>query len=282
MPENTAVIDTKYRNNRQARIKQEEEELAKLLKGEDEGTDKEEVDGEITEETASEKEDKQKVSKEEETYKKRYGDLRRHAQKKEQDLKDEIERLKNQGASVTPPTSEEDLEKWQKDNPEIASIISTLAEKKANERFSSANERLKHLDEEASSLKRERAENEIAKKHPDFYEIREDDAFHDWAETQPKVIQDALYEDPEDYQSVIRVLDLYKADVTPKPKSKKAKEDIDAAASVSTKGKSTPDGEQKAKWSESKVYGLSDADYAKYAEEIDQAMADGNFIYDMQ
>ena len=80
------------------------------------------------------------------------------------------------------------------------------------------------------------------------------------------------------------MLDLYKADTAPKrgrPK-KKAEEDIEAAASVSVKGKAVPEGEQQTKWSESKVYALSDKDYAKYAEEIDQAMADGNFIYDMQ
>ena len=30
--------------------------------------------------------------------------------------------------------------------------------------------------------------------HPDFDEIRDGDEFHEWAEDQPKWVQDALYE----------------------------------------------------------------------------------------
>ena len=36
------------------------------------------------------------------------------------------------------------------------------------------------------------------KLHPDFSQIREDDSFHDWAEAQPKWVQDALYDNETD------------------------------------------------------------------------------------
>ena len=48
--------------------------------------------------------------------------------------------------------------------------------------------------------------------HPDFAEIRDSDDFHEWADEQPKWVQDALYENSEDARSAARAIDLYKAD----------------------------------------------------------------------
>ena len=49
---------------------------------------------------------------------------------------------------------------------------------------------------------------------PGSYSIpdAESDTFHDWAEEQPKWVQDALYENADDPASVVRVIDLYKSD----------------------------------------------------------------------
>ena len=40
--------------------------------------------------------------------------------------------------------------------------------------------------------KKEKAEVELMKIHPDFNDIRDSDDFHDWADEQPKWVQDAL------------------------------------------------------------------------------------------
>ena len=71
--------------------------------------------------------------------------------------------------------------------------------------------------------------------HPDFIEIRQDDAFHTWAEAQPKWVQNALYENIDDAQSVARVIDLYKVDkgITNKKKAKPSEKA--AASSVKNK-----------------------------------------------
>ena len=53
---------------------------------------------------------------------------------------------------------------------------------------------------------------ELLKLHPDFVDIREDDDFHNWAEEQPKWVQQALYENDNDAKSAARAIDLYKAD----------------------------------------------------------------------
>ena len=45
--------------------------------------------------------------------------------------------------------------------------------------------------------------------HPDFDDIRDSDEFHEWAESQPKWVQDALYENDNDARSAARAIDLY-------------------------------------------------------------------------
>ena len=117
--------------------------------------------------------------------------------------------------------------------------------------------------------------------HPDFQEIRADDAFHSWAEKQPKVVQDALYENSEDAKSVARVIDLYKSDQGIKTKGVSSS-DKAAASSVKAKGRSTPDTDDSSKYlSESQVAKMSMKEYEKRMDEIFDAQRSGKFIYDM-
>ena len=88
------------------------------------------------------------------------------------------------------------------------------------------------------SATREKAEVELLKAHPDFGEIRDSDEFHNWAEEQPKWVQDALYENDNDARSAARAIDLYKSDKGI-GKSTKEKSDKGAAMEVGTKSTKT-------------------------------------------
>ena len=75
---------------------------------------------------------------EEKTFKKRYGDLRRHSQKQKQDFDEKISALESQLSEATKaqiqlPKSEEEIEVWSKEYPDEAAIIETIAIKKAKE-----------------------------------------------------------------------------------------------------------------------------------------------------
>ena len=61
-----------------------------------------------------------------------------------------------------------------------------------------------------TDLGRDLAELELLILHPDFVEIRQDNAFHDWVSTQAKWVQDALYENEDDANLAARAIDLYK------------------------------------------------------------------------
>ena len=226
------------------------------------------------------------LSPEEKNFKKRYGDLRRHTQEKEKAFQAQLDKLTAQLDAATKnelvlPKSEDEVEAWAKKYPDVAGIVEAIADKKASERSSELDGRLKEIESLRATAKREKAEAELLSFHPDFQEIRADDAFHSWAEKQPKVVQDALYENSEDAKSVARVIDLYKADQGIKTKASSSS-DKAAASSVKAKGRATPDTDDSSKYiTESQVAKMSIKEYEKRMDEIFDAQRSGKFIYDM-
>ena len=298
MSDNRTMINPHYNNpRRQARIEREEKELEELMKKGrepqvEEDDEEEEVQEEETQEVKEPPKKKEEEPKEEEdgddeglsaeekTFKKRYGDLRRHSQKERQELLDRIEKLEKGNKEIVPPTSEEELESWIKKYPQVASIVSTIADKKAKEMFSSAEERLTKIDELTAEVNRKTAEAKILEAHSDFLSIRDSVDFHTWAEQQAKWVQDALYENDDEPKSVISVLDLYKFK-TGKTTTDKKREQKSAASSLKSKA-SQPDADVSSrKIRESAVAKMSDAEYEANEEAILAAMRNGNFIYDM-
>ena len=269
-----AFANRKYTN--EEKRKKEEEELEQMMK---------EQRGEVEQED-TEPEEAAPTNAEEKTFKKRYSDLRRHQQKQAEDFKKEIDALKKQLGDATQkemqlPKSDEDIEEWAKEYPDVAAIVETIATKKAREQASALEERVKAIDEMQISATKEKAEVELMRMHPDFGEIRDSDDFHDWAEEQPKWVQDALYDNDNDARAAARAIDLYKADKgigKEKPKSNK-----DAAKSVSTKNsRSTPQKDEASSYlKESDVQKMSAQEYEKNSDEIMEAIRSGKFVYDV-
>ena len=269
-----AFANRKYTN--EEKRKMEEEELEQMLK---------EQRGE-TEEATEEVEEEEPTNAEEKTFKKRYSDLRRHQQKQAEEFKTELAELKRQLADATKkemklPKSDEDIETWAKDYPDVAAIVETIAIKKAQEQSEALEERMRAIDELQSSATKEKAEVELMRLHPDFDEIRDSDKFHEWAEEQPKWVQDALYENDNDARSAARAIDLYKADMG--ISDKKPKSDKEAAKSVSTKNtRSKPQEDESLSYlKESDVQRMSAVEYESKSDEIMEAIRSGKFIYDV-
>jgi len=267
----TAFINKKYKN--EDRLKKEEEELENLLA---------EQKGEVEQDKEPEPQ-----GAEERSFKKRYGDLRRHMQEKEKEWSDKFESLQSQLTDATKkeiklPKSDEDIDAWTQKYPDVAAIVETIAIKKAKEQAAALEDRVKAVDEMRINASREKAEAELMRLHPDFDEIRDSDDFHDWAEEQPKWIQDALYENGNDARSAARAIDLYKADrgITGKKKTVSSK---DAARSVGTRdSRSRPtDSSTATVILESDVQKMSAQEYEKRSDEIMEAIRTGSFVYDL-
>lgn len=286
-PKVAGFVDPNYTSKaNRRRIEQEEAELDKLMKGEqneEDTSEDQEPDGE-TQELSDESDKKDEtLSSEERTYKKRYSDLRDHLNKQSAEIKQLQSKLENAETSGTlrPPKSDEDIEAWANEYPDIAAIVETIASKKAEERFSGAEARLKEIDRISEEATRSKLEQEIRAIHPDFDELRDSDAFHDWAKKEPKWVKDALYDNSEDPASVARVIDLYKMhnglDTKSKKKATKA-----AASAVVTKRSTKPDSNDTAgHFSESQVHKMTANEYEKNSDAIMEAIRAGKFTYDM-
>jgi hypothetical protein len=264
--------------SQEERVKKDEEELEQLIK---------EQKGEV--ETSEEKtqDEEEPSSAEEKTFKKRYGDLRRHTQDKEKQFQKQLDALKEQLGKATKkemklPKSDQDIEAWAKEYPDVAKIVETIAMKKAKEQSLELESRIQKIDAMSADAQKDKAEAELMRIHPDFNDIRDSDAFHDWADEQPKWVQDALYENDNDARSAARAIDLYKSDKGIS-KETKTKSDKSAAMEVGTKStKSKVDAtESNKKILESSVQKMSAQQYEKQADTIMEAIRSGNFIYDV-
>jgi len=275
-PKKVAFVSKPY--TQEERIKKEEAELEQLIK---------EQKGEAKAKEAEDKGEEEPTSAEEKTFKKRYGDLRRHTQEKEKQFQQQLDDLKQQLDKATKkemklPKSDEDLEAWAKEYPDVAKIVETIAMKKAREQSEQLEARLQKIDEMSVEAKKEKAEAELMRLHPDFDTIRDSDDFHEWAEEQPKWVQDALYENDNDARSAARAIDLYKSDrnISKKDSTQSSRS---AAMEIGTKSSKTKvdTTESGKKIRESDVQKMSAIQYEKQADTIMEAIRSGNFIYDV-
>ena len=272
----TPIKYKKDRSSEEAELQQLEEERRSLLQ-----------------EQKAEEEDKaetESLAPEEKTFKKRYGDLRRHSQQKEEQLKEQVRALEAQLSTATKeaiqlPKSDEEISEWSQKYPDVAKIVESIATKKAQELDSTIEKRLELIAEREADANRKRAEAELLQFHRDFDDIRNDEEFHGWVQEQPTWVQQALYENENDARAAARAIDLYKVDrnIADK-KSSVQKTDKAAAQAVSSRGQSTVADSKEAQsnqWRESDVAKMRPQEFAKNEEAIMQAIQSGNFIYDV-
>jgi hypothetical protein len=264
------VVAFGRRNASEERIRLAEEELKAL-----------------TEANESPKEDdkQEPESSEERTFKKRYGDLRRHSQKLQDDLQKQIDGLQDQltkaaHKEIKLPKSEDELSAWATEYPDVYKIVETIAMKKAKEQSTGIEDRLKKIDEAERSTAREKAEFELLRLHPDFGDIRDQDEFHQWVEDQPIGIQQALYENDTDAKSAARAIDLYKSDKGIKTAKKTSDKDLASAVGRGTRSSPSASSNEGAIY-ESQVAKMSMKEYESRQEEINTSMRTGKFVYDL-
>jgi vacuolar-type H+-ATPase subunit I/STV1 len=242
------------------------------------------TDSDVTIENVNETEN---GSAEEDTFKKRYGDLRRHMQQTVETKDKEVETLRKQikdkeKEEFTLPTSEEEIDAWANKYPEVANIVDSIAQKRAREASNEVEQSMSDLRKMKQQLEREKAEHELKRLHPDFDSIRTSKPFHEWVAVQPQYIQDALYKNENDAVAAARAVDLYKADNGMIREGRSDSElKKEAARSVKKGEHSRPSSTPSKQWSDSKVAALTAQEFEKFEEEIHSAMQAGAYKYDM-
>ena len=244
-----------------------------------------EVETTATEESKEETDEKKPkedrpVGVEDAAFKKRYDDLKRHYDETISKHKDEVLKLKKEKEAVASQPifkSKEDLEEWRKDYPDMYDSVMQLTTEATIKAKQDMEEELLQIKKQQSSLARDRAEVELAKKHPDFKDIRESSDFHDWASVQDSTVQSWLYDNSDNPKSAARAIDLYKYDRGLSDKKVKYDAKKEAAKTVSkTKVSETPT--EKKQWTWEAIKKMKPETYAKFEEDIDKAHREGRIV----
>lgn len=202
-------------------------------------------------------------------YKKRYDDLKKHYDNKINEFKQKEKEL--QAQSRMQQRVEQTVR--HQDRKEAASQPARKTEVTKTPTPT--------LAQREAKVARREAEMSLQKAHPDFAQIRESTEFHTWAKSQPKVIQDWVYNNPNDVGLAVKAIDIYKSE-TGKTSSRttggsQSRPSGSAADMVSTKTKTVDAGEPRI-WSQREIAALSMEQYDKYEEEIDLAVSEGRVV----
>lgn len=259
-------------DKRTAELEAELEALEALEAGMNEGRpepkiEREEITSEVTDNVVE-------LSPDEATWKKRFGDLRRHSQKIEKDLKDKLTEMEARltEAPTASSLTTEQIKKWAETNPQANAIIRAIAAEQSGDKGKALNE----IEEVKTQLAKDKAEAKVRKAHPDFDEIIADTIFHDWAETQPEFVQDKIY-DNLSAEDTIWAISLYKKEKNIRPLT-----DSDTAKAVKGSSKASPASDKgKGRFTESKVSKMSPAEFEKNYDAIMEEMRTNPSFYDM-
>ena len=215
-------------------------------------------------------------------YKKRYDDLKRHYDGKIQEFKDKEKELEATLTQATRqhiplPKSEEELEQFRQEFPDVYDVVETIATKKAGEKAQSLEQELESFKEKEQSARAQAAYQQLLNSHPDFDDIRVDEKFLSWLEDQPGSIADGILKNNTDAKLASRVIDLYKVDAGISKKRAK-KSQADAAASVSSPKSRDVTNEasgDKRIFTATQIAKMRPWEFEKLESEIDSARADG-------
>ena len=238
----------------------------------------------VSEDTSSEEEatpkEERPVNAEEKVFKKRYDDLKRHYDSTVNKHKDDVEKLKRQleenADKINLPKTKEEVDAWKAKYPDVYDIIETIAYTKADEKSKKLQNDLKELETQQASVQRDKAEVELAKLHPDFNDIREDEKFHEWVAKQDSTIQGWLYDNTSNAKLAARAIDLYKMDTG--YGKKKTNKSLEASKSVTSTSKREVDTSNKKMWKISEIAKLKPQQFAKYEKDIDLARKEGRIV----
>ena len=221
-------------------------------------------------------------------YKKRYDDLKRHYDSKVSEFKAEINGLRQAMDSravemprgVTPPKTLEELEEFKERYPDVFEVVQTVSSIQAESQISDLRDQLDTIKKREGELEKQKAYEELLRAHPDFNELRQEDAFLSWLDDQPNSISDGIYKNNKDARWAARVLDLYKAD-TGQTKKKKNKSDSSAAEAVTrtvARDVKTTSGEDRI-WKASEIGKMKPWQFEQVEAELDKARQEGRIDY---
>jgi DNA-binding protein YbaB len=177
------------------------------------------------------------------------------------------------------PNSAEELDKLKAIDPILFAKVEKLSQYFVQRDTADIKTKIEATEKKEYELAKKEARAELLKAHPDVYTVVETDEFKEWAENQPKEIQNWVYNNPTNSALAIKAIGLFKAEVsTTKKESRKNSNQSgldDASSLVSTRMTQTPADTSRKTWTRQEIQRLSMEEYDKYEAEIDLAVREG-------
>ena len=233
-----------------------------------------------TQNTAPEEEgEEEKTPKKRTNYKKRYDDLKRHYDEKLSEFKQrEQELLATARPQYQAPKTQEDIEKFKEEYPDLYDTVETVAHLRSSEQVEQIEAQLNAIKEREARIIQREAEADILAKHPDFPELRDSEEFHTWAETQPEQIQQWIYKNPDNAQLASKAIDLFKLENGYKAQTKSQPKPTGSAADMVSTKTTAIDAKQPKIWTEGEIAAMSLDKFDKYENEIREAISEGRVV----
>lgn len=217
------------------------------------------------------------------SWKDRYSNLRSYSSKKENELNKRIKALEDEMNSRSRPPlpkSKEEVEEWAKKFPEPYAYIESLIRMNLHPVSEDVNSKFKELEEEKIKLNKEKAKLKLSELQPDFFsDIMPSKEFAEWLDTKSKRLQDAMYEDDDPY-AASEVISLYKAE-TGYGKKKTTSKPNSAAYVPSSAATRVNSNSGSYDFLESQIAQMSEREYDKNEEAIENARLSGRIHYDI-
>ena len=223
---------------------------------------------------------------EEATFKKRYGDLRRHAQQRENELKGKISEYEKrltqlESAAKQPmPKTKEEFETWRTSYPDIASFIEMIADEKAAQRSGQLQQELGSVKEKLVETEKEKAYATLKVLVPDIEEIVPSIDYKKWFQNQPMFIQEEL-NTSDDPHKIAYYMNIYKLTLAPTGKSGKSSSLDALATSVKNTGTQPGRNASQFKFTQSQIAKMSPQEFEKREAEIIEARNSGKILDDL-
>jgi hypothetical protein len=229
------------------------------------------------------------TSVDEEVWKKRYGDLRRHVDTVQNDSKTRITELENKleqalRGQLKAPKSDEDVELWMREYPEFAGILETIVQKRIREATSRTEEKLSKVELKQKELDAKEAFILLREAHPDLNELlAKDSDFRKWLDKQPEKYKNKM--NSLDVEEASLVISKYKAENKKTRKSKVDDDDFAPASAAKVVTRTVveePDiGAGDYEFTESQISKMDSRTFEKYESAIMDASRRGKVLFDL-
>lgn len=224
--------------------------------------------------------DDQNLDPESKTWKKRYADLRSHSNSLNERVRQlEVQLSASQKQDIKIPSTKEEIEQFAKSYPDVFRNIRSIVLTELMTEREHIEQQTQVVKEDLERVKQERGLQRIKLAHKDFDDLNMSEEFHEWAQVQPKQIQDWLFEG-DDPELCIRAIDLYKAERTAKARNIRQPEQ--AATQINTRGSTEIPSEMDGKrvWKTSEIAKMHPKMYEQYENEIEIARKEGRLVQD--